>query len=175
MNDIDTLIKLWEEGLSATEIGNRIGKSKGSVVGKIYRLREKGYVFKNRTSKPPIKKTAEKVISKKKILLQKQMFEQYKLPFFEENWATQAANDVVVGDKVVEPEFFSPEASGGLKLLFDLAYDNCRYVAGRCEQGALYCSKPSHKRQMCKAHYDLCYVVVPKSAEKKKTFVFKNF
>ena len=35
---IDTLGKLWAEGLSTAEIGRRLGVSKNSVVGKAHRL-----------------------------------------------------------------------------------------------------------------------------------------
>jgi hypothetical protein len=44
MTEIDTIISLWKEGLTATQIGDSIGKSRSSVLGKIYRLRRKGVI-----------------------------------------------------------------------------------------------------------------------------------
>lgn len=38
-DNIATLRRLWAEGLSAAEIGRRIGVSKNAVVGKAHRLR----------------------------------------------------------------------------------------------------------------------------------------
>ena len=35
---ISVLIALWEEGLSTSEIGNRLGVTKNAVIGKVHRL-----------------------------------------------------------------------------------------------------------------------------------------
>ncbi len=50
---ISALIALWEEGLTTSEIGNRLGVTKNAVVGKVHRLG-----LPKRQS--PIRKTAEK-------------------------------------------------------------------------------------------------------------------
>lgn len=38
---IDTLSRLWSEGLSASEIGAHLGTTRNAVIGKVNRLREK--------------------------------------------------------------------------------------------------------------------------------------
>lgn len=53
---ISTLIALWDEGISTTEIGRRLGTTKNAVVGKVHRL---GLV-KRRASNRSDKKVVEK-------------------------------------------------------------------------------------------------------------------
>lgn len=51
---VSALIALWNEGLSASEVGRRLGVSKNAVIGKVHRLG-----LSNRQS--PIQKTPPKV------------------------------------------------------------------------------------------------------------------
>lgn len=55
--DIETLIKMWEEGATAVEIGDAIGKSKYSVRQFMNRNREK-YGFKKKGPGRPFLKNA---------------------------------------------------------------------------------------------------------------------
>ena len=55
--DIETLVKMWEEGATAVEIGDVIGKSKYSVRQFMNRNREK-YGFKKKGPGRPFLKNA---------------------------------------------------------------------------------------------------------------------
>jgi GcrA cell cycle regulator len=47
---IETLTRLWEEGVTTAEIGRRIGVTKNAVIGKVHRI---GLVPRVVTEKPP--------------------------------------------------------------------------------------------------------------------------
>lgn len=142
------IIKLWSEGVAASEIGRMLGRSKGSIVGRIYRLREAGVDIPRRR----VEKKEKPIKVKEKTI---------KIPaIFLAPIKDALDNNELTGD--------------GLKTLFDLRLNDCRYIIGRSADRHIYCAEPAHKRQMCKAHYDLCYVMVEKPT-KSKTFVFKNF
>jgi len=47
---IERVMTLWNKGLTATEIGEICGMSRGTIMGKISRLRDKGNSLPNRTT-----------------------------------------------------------------------------------------------------------------------------
>ena len=54
---VETLTKLWAEGLSASQIANRLGGvTRNAVIGKVHRLGLSGRVTPNRASRPRISK-----------------------------------------------------------------------------------------------------------------------
>lgn len=136
------IIKLWDRGLTATEIGHQIGKTRSAVLGRISRLRASGVEIERRASaaKPPKTKRTKprKVHPEQRV--------QYILPFDPE--------PII---EAVEPKPLVIDARS-LVSLFDLKQNACHYIADRSDDGALYCAQPSYRRQMCRAHYDLCYI-----------------
>jgi len=53
--DIDALVRLWQSGHSGSEIGEKIGRERGAVLGKIYRLRQAGQADLARVERRPTK------------------------------------------------------------------------------------------------------------------------
>lgn len=44
--DVNELVRLWNENVSASEIGRQLGVTKGVVIGRIRRLRESGVMLR---------------------------------------------------------------------------------------------------------------------------------
>lgn len=75
---VDDLCRLWDEGLTASEIAKKIGVSKNSIVGKVHRL-----CLKARPS--PIKKKDEEFDS----VAEEQVFEDEMAEFDSEEWVQE--------------------------------------------------------------------------------------
>lgn len=137
------IIKLWDQGLTATQIGKHLGRTRSSILGRISRMREKGVDLEKRAhSSRKIKRGRGSGKPRKYILEQRT---QYVLPL--EALAISPKNPI----KPIEQ-------TRKLLSLFDLPHDACRYIVDRSSEGALYCAQITHRRQMCKAHYNLCYI-----------------
>jgi hypothetical protein len=134
MAETEQLVNMWKEGMSAREIGEALGKTRGSVMGKIHRLRAKG-LFED-----------YRCLGKKQPAASKNVIQFTKPP---------AQQKVFVRAEIEEIDEDVPE---GLKLLFDLSATDCHYIVTRKKVGALYCGKDAHRRQMCAHHYSLCYL-----------------
>lgn len=138
MNEVEAIIKHWNEGLTATQIGAKIGKTRAAVLGKISRLRASGVdidrrvVMKEDNCKKP--KDRPVVIRKRK-----KYQEHICLDLFS-----------------ILPE---PQEVIGIDL-FSLKSYQCHYVIGRFDDTSMYCGEPVHRRSMCRDHYRRCYVVV---------------
>ena len=62
---LDRARALWDQGLTATEVGERLGKSRGAIMGKLARARKQGHIVHTRTianPKPPKKFNTPKKI-----------------------------------------------------------------------------------------------------------------
>jgi len=138
------IVKLWEAGHSAKEIAIQLGITRGSVMGNIHRLREKGVNLRGKMvlehslqptgelNMPSIEKTRKKPISPEQL------------------------NLLYLLDPVPEPPASDPEHS--VKLV-DLEYRHCRYVISAIDYGdTLYCGKPTTYKWCCADHHKLCYV-----------------
>lgn len=150
--DDEKMIALWREGQSFKQIADALGRTKGSIAGRLFRMRAAGLVFDENAPPPllqiikppaPIEKAPEPV---------EEIFIKLKPPL-------KAANDEIIKGK-------------DLKTLFDITSNDCHYVIGRGESLSIYCAAPVYRRKMCKEHYRLCYIRVAKS---KNSFVMKNF
>jgi len=58
---LQSVISLWAEGMSAREIGQKIGMSRNAVIGKVNRARDNGEPLEKRTTQPVSKFAAPKV------------------------------------------------------------------------------------------------------------------
>jgi len=147
------IVKLWEAGHSAKEIAIQLGITRGSVMGNIHRLREKGVNLRGKIvlehsfqptvelNMPSIGKTRRKPIPK----------EQLNLPYL-----LDQIPEPPTLDPVPEPPASDPEHS--VKLV-DLEYWHCRYVISAIDYGdTLYCGKPTTYKWCCADHHKLCYV-----------------
>jgi len=138
MVEIDTIIKLWNDGLTATQIGDQFKTTRSSILGKIGRLRAKGVLLERRSSstgrgsvKPRAKEQTDQ--------LQFEVFFDQVLP----------VNPI---PKPVVPVFLSWGVS-----LFELKRTECHYIIGRKDDTHMYCGAQSLRRSMCKEHHARCY------------------
>ena len=143
--DLQRIMRMWNDNMSGRQIANELGISRNSVMGKIFRLKRNGYDVRQgyETSKGTVVvKSAEK--KKPKV---KQQFNQrnyIRLPVF---------NPVPI---YVAPE---PEPTKPLNLnIFDLKLYSCRYIMGNVAGvDTVYCGLPVKRGSYCKAHAKLCY------------------
>lgn len=160
----EQIINLWNSDLSAREIGLKIGKSKGSVIGHVFRLRKRGIYLKERAPAVPQEKRKGNGRRRAKT---KAIAEKYK-----ELLAQKKRPSVFEISRTIEDLFSKSiqektQATSAGKTLFDLSHRDCRYITGRSADAHLYCAEPSYRRQMCREHYALCYVRIKVSTEKK--------
>ncbi len=47
-----TLVRLWNEGCSATEIARELGKNRGGILSQVRRLRKSGHVLRGASTPP---------------------------------------------------------------------------------------------------------------------------
>lgn len=141
MTDAETIIKHWNNGLTATEIGQKIGKTRSAVLGKISRLRASGINLERRAMvRTDGEKQYKKRIRKQSAQLS---FEAFFAPLL------QSAPSVV---EMVAPD---PVLRG--VDLFSLKASQCHFVIGRHDDTSMYCGEPVHRRSMCAEHHARCY------------------
>lgn len=144
-DDKEKIIKMWEEGLSGSQIGDKIGVTRSSVIGLINRLRKGGHMFardENKIRKERVvelRKTRQPIIKNVKF----KSTEPIKLPL---------------------PEM--PTADGGVELS-DLNRKSCRFIISPDETNVRYCGKNRERGYYCKEHYKICYYPSRKSIEKE--------
>jgi hypothetical protein len=146
MNEIDVIIKHWNEGLTATQIGEKIGKTRSAVLGKISRLRASGINLERRAVDKKEKKTKRK---------DKPLKDERQLSFID--FFTET---LVPGPVPDLPSIFDDlpisKSEAGIDL-FSLKPFQCHYVIGRIDDTSMYCGEPVHRRSMCKEHHARCY------------------
>lgn len=171
MNINEEIIKLWNDDVSAREIGILLGKTKNSIIGIVGRLRAKGFPVKVK-GKPVVRKKGKgsgRPREKTKIVIEKfrEISSQRKNPSVFEIEQT-------INFAFQEPSKNSKTETNNGKTIMQLLHNDCRYITSRSEEGYVFCAKPSQRRQMCKSHYVLCYV--PSVLKKaKKRSVMKSF
>jgi hypothetical protein len=133
------IIDLWQENISAQEIADRFGVTKNTIVGKVTRLRNRGYDLRKR--KPP-----EQVVAvARRTSVPKPVTPWVPAPF---------------ADPVIEPKAAHVI---GPKRLMDLGIDDCRYiVSGETASSYLFCGEAKASKSYCAAHHKLCYMPLPK-------------
>jgi GcrA cell cycle regulator len=144
------IIDLWQENISAQEIADRLGVTKNTIVGKVTRIRNRGYDLRKR--KPP-----EQVVA---------VARRTSVPKPVVPWVPAPRADPVIEPKTVHV--------AGPKRLMDLGIDDCRYViSGELASSYLFCGEPKAGKTYCAAHHKLCYVKPPAKV-KGKTFSLKK-
>jgi hypothetical protein len=133
------ILDLWENGHSATEVGNHFNMTRNAIMGRVYRARQAGmleakYKIDPETIKSKPKKT--KKTSQKYVTLKKKTKPLPILP-------------------TLEP---SPESKKEPVGILDLKPSSCRYIVNDNISKPLFCGSPKKIRSYCKQHADLCYV-----------------
>ena len=137
--DDKLLIQLWADKKPSTFIAKTMGKSRGSVMGRIFRLRKAGVEFAARPL-PPRKERVRTYIPrpkpKPKVLELAAVARPMPTP--------------------VSPFISAPETPYGDPCdILELRFFSCRYIVK--EKPTLYCNGMVHKHSYCEAHFKLCY------------------
>lgn len=147
MNDIEKkILELWNQGITTAKIGAEIGKTKGSVCGLLWRMRQRGLIIPTRQNIKPSDEFREKRAEKRE---QKARFKQNGQPDLLKRF-----------DQPIPPE--------SLNIGFwKLTAHSCRYVVndGRPEQ-YIFCGAPKVRGAYCKTHAEICFEP-PKIPEKR--------
>jgi hypothetical protein len=169
LNDQERLIlEMWADGATGTEIANQIGKTRSAVLGKLNRLRIKGFVgykvskmrieaqkIKLGTKKPPPptkKKTIKTQLNSKAI---------------KKNFVFSMKAD----RKRQEPVFIEPTPSkeGDPVTFMQLEHWMCKYVvSGDRAADFKFCGQKAVKKRFCEQHHKLCYVPYKESTRRKE-------
>lgn len=146
---IKKIKKMWSEGKTGGQIADAIGKTRGSVMGILYRIRQReGDELVRVGERNKFKKGPQ--IKNKRIL-----------------------REVKMGLRP-EPEIpsyaFPPKTNGqeGLTIL-QLKMNSCRYIIREDDAwNTFYCGVPRERGAYCEDHAKLCYVAQPTGKERKK-------
>lgn len=154
MDDIKQTIKdLWLKGLTATQIGIELGATRGSVIGKIFRMREAGEIGirESDARMHNIRKETKKLEKERLLTLFDVMRES---PLEKEEKAAPEPEEtiLVLALPTVENVKYRP-------VKFDkLVPKMCRYVLNDGDpKDFLFCGQPKNGRAYCKEHEALCY------------------
>jgi len=146
----DQLIKYWEDGLSGSQIGEKLNMTRNAVIGIVNRLRRKGHVFA-RDEKEQHKK---RVVEARKVR--------------EEDYAKRHQAKVV---NIIPKELpvvsvpSLPTRSGGIDLL-DLKLNSCRFIVSGEDTAVRYCGEEQSRSAYCAEHYSICYYPARGNLEK---------
>ncbi len=158
------MLKLWEEGLSASEIARRLGHglSRNAVIGKIHRLRAAGKVAGQRKSDPTPRKRATPKPGRRK---------EAAAIVSTPSTAAPRGGGVAVVERVeaVAQEVVEAQPQQRLRLvelekglvqdIMELKYDSCRWPIGNPgEDDFSYCGrKAGDGKPYCEHHAGLAY------------------
>jgi hypothetical protein len=127
--DDDRIQKWWNDlGLSATQIGEKLGRGRSSVLGKIMRLRKKGMRFAEREG------TRTKAASTKRKLL---------------------SPEKAYYDHAPERKAIQPPVSRKIHII-DADYGECRYIEGDGKEGLCCGHLTAPGSSYCQSHMELC-------------------
>jgi hypothetical protein len=155
LNDQERLIlEMWEQGATGSEIANQIGKTRSAVLGKLNRLRTKGFVgykvsmqriesqkIKLGTKPPP--KPKKEPLAKKPFVFSRSAARKREEPIF------------------IEP---TPSKEGDPVIFMQLEQWMCRYVvSGERASEFKFCGQKAVKKRFCEQHHKLCYIPYEKT------------
>jgi hypothetical protein len=141
---------LWQENMTAQEIGVLLNMTKNAVIGKVSRLRNKGYDLRKRESPKKVEPVAMRTEIPKPVIA----------------W---------VSAPVIEPPPEPKKAHvSGPKSIMELGIDDCSYIINDGPVSSfLFCGEKKTNKTYCAAHHKLCYIRVTKKV-KGKTFALKK-
>lgn len=143
--------KLYDEGYSCGEIGDRIGCSRNAVIGKVHRMK---WPLRG-PSKMPTGKRRKQVLARRKNAAEERAKKQFAIRTRRATPAEQAAAKLSFDSEVKRLEAI-PDV-GTMKLL-DLTETACRYPIGDpTSPGFLFCgSEKVHGHSYCLKHLIRC-------------------
>jgi hypothetical protein len=142
-----SIIDLWQGGNSAQEIADKFSVTKNTIVGKVTRLRNRGYDLRKRRPPKQVVAVARRTSVPKPVI----------------PWVPAAPVNPITETKTAHVI--------GSKRLMDLGIDDCRYIINDGPVPSfLFCGESKAGKTYCAAHHRLCYTPLPK---KPKGDVFK--
>ena len=133
------LIELWAAGKTSNQIADALQKSRGSIMGRVFRLRKEGVDLSARP-RPPRKKRSYTYTPKPK-------------PKPRVLELAAVARPI---PQPVSPFISAPETEYGEACdILELRFFSCRYIVK--EKPTLYCNAMVHKHSYCEKHFLLCY------------------
>lgn len=126
------ILALWKDGVSGSDIAQALGVTKGSIMGRLFRLREMGISTERERSPSSPEAKEPKVKAEKK-------------------------EKVYRTNRIHFPPAPRRRHGSGISIL-ELKRSSCRYIVGWCEEDLhLYCGKEQEQGSYCGAHARLCY------------------
>lgn len=132
------IVDLWQKNVTAQSIGISLGLTKNAVVGRVNRLREKGYDLRKREPTAKVGLVPMRTLVSKPVTL-----------------------------RVEPPPVNSPLEPKtvhvrGPKSITDLKRNDCRYIINDGHASSfLFCGNPKKGKAYCATHHAMCHVRVP--------------
>lgn len=138
-----SIIDLWQENVSAQEIADKFGVTKNTIVGKVTRLRNRGYDLRKRRPPRQVVAVARRTSVPKPVI----------------PWVSAQPVNLISEPKTAHVN--RP------KSIMELGIDDCRYIiSGETASSYLFCGEAKSSRTYCAAHYKICYTPLPKKPKR---------
>ena len=161
--DLDLILKMWNEGSTATEIGRVLHITRNAVIGRVGRARAAGWV----DIKPKVmpKETRRSIyfqrIEERKVELNRMQKSQQEQSINNRHKLKGKTIPFPHREKRMVMEPLTPPTNDPIYIT-DLKIDSCRYIIGDVDDAdTLYCGAKVHRASMCPYHYSLCYHPAP--------------
>jgi GcrA cell cycle regulator len=168
---VETLKKLWSEGLSASQIANRLGRdlSRNAVIGKVHRL---GLSGRATTSRMTLSRAGKMQAAKR---YSKFATESKRQALIRRGRYDEARAACVVVAPRLKPLPLPPEPVRPAKLVSfaELEPDMCKFVYGdpkTSDHGFCGC-KAMPGSPYCAGHHNFCLTGVPAPKNRVRTYI----
>lgn len=148
LNDLDLkIIDLFKSGVTTSQIGKEVGKSKNSICGLISRYREWGYMEEKRFGmskefRPKQDRSKSPMLVEKRL---KYLFDRPKL-------------DKAIAKRTIPTGPVLPPVTDGITF-WKLKRTSCRYVLNDgLPETFKFCGEPIHNKAYCAYHASICYM-----------------
>ena len=139
------IVDLWQGSVTAQEIADRFGITKNAVIGRVTRLRNKGYDLRKRENPAKVEAMPKRTSIPKPVM----------------PWVPSPPVDPITEPKTAYVM--------GPKGIMDLKMDDCRYIINDGPAPFfLFCGDPKAGKTYCAAHHKLCYVRPPSRVKGSK-------
>lgn len=140
------IVKLYEEGLSAGQIGKKLGLSRNAVIGVAHRA---GATRTIHPAKPVLRRPVAPSVPRAPNCASKPPRPTHSAPLH------FARPDGASGIETGPPQLtdLAPEETPTAKPLNDLGAYDCRWITSGTGESAMFCCKPKWRGSLCEAHH----------------------
>lgn len=162
------LIDMWQNGAIGLEIAKALGKTRGSIMGRINRLRQAGVYLRER---PRVKSENSRDARRAKERELKKLNAVVRKP---KPRALIKQDEAPIDSKPIVIDFSMSEDDESYRApcdIMELRFFSCRYIVS--ENPTMYCNRIIHKHSYCEGHFRLCYQVgtnVPLAAKPRPAY-----